>query len=254
MTENSLLWNTPPSSLALSEDEVHIWRTPLSFNEPLTRRLRDILIPEEQTKAQKFYFEKDRQHWTAARAILRILLGMYLNIAPSRVQFHSNQYGKPSLALHHASSITFNLSHSQGYALYAFTHTKQLGIDIEYMKADIDYASIAQHYFSPYEQETLASLPAEKQKIAFYYGWTRKEAYIKARGKGLSIPLNQFDVTLQPGKPAQFLQSREPDQANQQWSLYNIALDDDFAAALAVENTYNTLHFWSVETLLKPIQ
>jgi 4'-phosphopantetheinyl transferase len=164
---------------------------------------------------------------------------------PSQLRFGSNAYGKPFLAFSSLSpTLHFNLSHSAGLALYAFSYARQVGIDVEYKRADIDYDSLAKVSFSPNEQALLYSLPDNLKRNAFFHCWTRKEAYIKARGKGFSIPTHKFGVTIMPGEPAALLQSQEDPQEITRWSLQDLALGTGFAGALAVEGTGWSLSCW----------
>ena len=125
MIEN--LWQKPTTSIQLTEHEVHVWRAQLSISPEATSRFQRILSPEEYAKAQRFYFEKDRQYWVAAHGILRVLLSLYTQQAPKEIAFQVNAYGKPSLpAIDPQPLLQFNLSHSKELALYAFTHTRQI--------------------------------------------------------------------------------------------------------------------------------
>ena len=140
--------------------------------------------------------------------------------------------------------LQFNLSHSHNLALYAFTYTRQLGIDIEYKRPNIEYDALARVSFSPNAQATLHTIPNHLKHDAFYNCWTRKEAYIKARGKGISIPLDQFDVSLLPGEPAALLHSREDPQAATRWTLHELPPIPNYATALATEGHDWTLTCW----------
>ena len=153
-------WLPPPATLTLQQGEVHLWRA--SLDQPATtfQRLQATLSPDEQARAARFHFDKDRIHYITARGILRTLLCGYMNFNPRSLQFSYNSYGKPSLnSAAHDADIRFNLAHSRGLALYAFTVEREVGIDVEYMKPDIDLLALARHSFSPTEQAALRSLP-----------------------------------------------------------------------------------------------
>ncbi|HET8842449.1 MAG TPA: 4'-phosphopantetheinyl transferase superfamily protein [Ktedonobacteraceae bacterium] len=233
---NDEIWPIPSTFPLLAENEVHVWRMKL---EKLTDKIsffRRFLTDSEQEKAGRFYFEKDRQLWTAAHGLLRILLGQYLNADPLSIRFVTNDYGKPSLAQPAAEqNLHFNLSHSGGMALLAFTYGREVGVDVEQRRSDVEYENLSAHYFSSYECDVLRSLPLEVQEEAFFACWSRKEAYIKARGKGLSIVLDQFDVSLAPGEPARLLASREAPEAPDRWSLREILPGPGYAGALVTE-------------------
>ena len=245
MSNADHLWNTPPDNVILAENEVHVWRASLEALLSTIYELQCILSHEEFKRARQFYFEIDHLHWIVAHGILRRLLGHYLDIDPREVRFVTNGYGKPFIAYpSHGTRLHFNLSHSRDLALYAFTYDRHVGIDVEYMRADIDYEELAQYHFSPYECAVLQALPTAIRQEAFFLCWSRKEAYIKARGEGISIPLDQFDVSLTPGKPAALLGSREEPQVTARWSLHAITPGACYAGALVVEGTGWQLSCW----------
>jgi 4'-phosphopantetheinyl transferase len=156
-----------------------------------------------------------------------------------------NEYGKPALVYPpHGAHVHFNLSHSGELALYAFAYDKRVGIDVEYKRSDVEYEAIARVSFSPNEQAVLRSLPNEVKQEAFYNCWTRKEAYIKALGKGLSHPLDQFDVSLTPGESPALLADRQDPQAPARWSLCALAPEAHYAGALVVEGAGLQLTCW----------
>jgi len=207
--------------------------------------LQQVLIEEEVTRAKRFYFERDQHHFIIARGILRTLLGRYLHVNPSTLIFDYNPYGKPSLGSPLSeSNIHFNISHSHELILCAFTRGRQIGVDIEYMRSDIDYEQLAKHSFSPNEQAAFFAIPNAQRQQAFFNCWTRKEAYIKARGKGLSLPLDLFDVSLAPNEPATLLSSREDPQEVARWSFQNLFSYPDYAGAFVVEGFDWHVSYW----------
>jgi 4'-phosphopantetheinyl transferase len=238
-------WDIPPLHLQLQEQEVHVWQASLVVHESTFQDLQGVLVKEEVARAARYHFEKDRYPWIVARGILRILLGRYLNTAPDQLQFSSNDYGKPFLTFPTPSHrLQFNVSHSQDLALYAFAYDRQVGIDVEYKRAGLNYEALAKVSFSTDEQARLHSLPFEFKQDAFFNCWTRKEAYIKARGKGFSIPTDQFDVSFLPGEPAVLLQNREDPREITRWSLKELAPGIGYAGALAVEGVGWRLCCW----------
>jgi 4'-phosphopantetheinyl transferase len=251
MSDENQTWHVPPEEVALPANEVHVWRASLTgensdqSEHSRFSSLQRLLSVEERERAGKFYFERDRQNWTIAHGILRILLARYLATDPHSLRFETNAYGKPLLASpHSAAHLHFNLSHSGRLALYAFAFARQVGVDVEYMRSGIDYEELARYHFSRHEYAALQSLPAAQREEAFFLCWSRKEAYIKARGKGVSIPLKQFDVSLTPGEPTTLLGSREDPLAPAQWSLHALAPGTDYAGALAVEGFGWRLSRW----------
>jgi len=238
-------WRAPPGMLVLGNDEVHVWRATLDQPPSQIQSLLHNLAADEQARAERFCFERDREHFIAARGVLRAILGGYLNREPQRLSFCYNSYGKPALAGESdGDAIRFSVSHSHGVALYAVGRGRDVGIDLERIRSDVAVAQIAERYFSRREVATLRALPAEAQRQAFFLGWTRKEAYIKARGEGLSLPLDQFDVSLAPGEPAAVLGTqRDPFEASR-WSLQELTPAPGYAAALAVEGHGWRLTCW----------
>src|SRR5947209_2375489 len=229
-------WLVPPEDLPLLEDEVHVWRASLEQPEATIQNLRQMLAADELAKAGRFHFEKDRTCFIVAHGLLRTLLGRYLHMQAGQLRFCVNAYGKPSLhPSFHEQALNFNLSHSQNLALYAFTFRRQVGIDVEYMRADVDFEGVARHSFSPVERNVLHALPAEERPQAFYNCWTRKEAYIKARGMGLYLPLASFDVSMKSGEPAALLTSREDARETSGWTFEELLPGEGYAGALVVE-------------------
>lgn len=245
MENMDTIWKNAPEEIELATNEVHVWRIHLATPPDALQRARQILTEEERTKAQRFYFEKDRHHWSIARGTLRILLGKYLQTAPQAIRLRTNDYGKPYLAYPQPEvPFYFNISHSQDLALCAFTRGREIGVDVEYKRENINYDELARYSFSPYEQAKLLPLPATQKYHAFFQCWTRKEAYIKARGMGLSLPLGLFDVSFLPDEPPALLDSREDPQEVERWTMRNLIPGPGYAGALIVEGTDWHLQNW----------
>jgi 4'-phosphopantetheinyl transferase len=246
--QNTEEWEIPIEQVVLAEDEVHVWRA--SVLQPLAtiQYLQSFLSEDEIARAARFYFEKDRHRYIVTHGLLRILLACYLNSIDARqLQFCNNAYGKPSLDLNRQDhALNFNLSHSHELVLFAFTYVRQIGVDIEYMRPDVDYEALTKHYFSSLENKMLQTLLISARLEAFYRCWTRKEAYIKARGKGLSIPLDVFDVSLRPDEPAALLNSREDPHETASWRLCALHPAPNYAGALAVEGDIWRLRCWQL--------
>jgi len=222
-------------TLSLGDDEVHVWRVDLSAAAATQTQWEQFLSPDERERTARFHFEKDRLHFSAARSWLRIVLGRYLESAPGSLRFRYAEKGKPSLdSSQEANRLTFNISHSGGLALFAFTRGRELGIDVEGIRRDFDTEAIARRFFSAAEQARLSDLPADQRPEAFFRCWTRKEAYIKARGEGLSLPLHQFDVSIGIGDQNALLATRPDPGEARLWSLSDLEGGQGFAAAIAV--------------------
>jgi 4'-phosphopantetheinyl transferase len=242
------LWSPLPKVLSLGNDEVHVWRVTLDLETSQLNSLRQILSVDEQARGERFYFQKDHERFIAARGLLRTILGHYLGREPGQLQFGYGPHGKPYLAGEWSwSGFRFNISHSQGLALYAITQGREVGVDIEYIRPHSAHKQIAHRFFSPREVMTLNALPPHLQQEAFFNCWTRKEAYIKAKGKGLSFPLNQFSVSLTPGEPAALLHVQEDPQETSRWSLQTLDPGPGYVAALAVEGQDWQLKCWQMK-------
>jgi 4'-phosphopantetheinyl transferase len=229
-------WCPAPEPLLLGPDEVHVLRATLDLPLSWVQTLQQTLAEEEQIRAAQFHFPKDRMRFIVARGLLRAILGRYLAREPCTLQFCYNQYGKPTFVRESGSdALSFNMTHSHGMALYAITCSRIIGIDLEYISTDVSSEQIAERFFSAYEVRMLRAIPKQIQHEAFFCCWTRKEAYLKARGMGLSLDLNEFDVSVTPGAPAELLSTREENQDIARWSLYDLFPGPGYVAALAVE-------------------
>jgi 4'-phosphopantetheinyl transferase len=214
---------------------VHIWRTRLDGPAGPGVQLERFLAQDELARAERYHFAQDRQRYVARRFCLRWLLGRYLDVPAAQIRFRYNAYGKPGLAADFAGSrLSFNVSHSAGIALFGFTQCGELGVDLERIRLDFDYLAIGRRFFSPAEQARLAALPIERRPEAFFACWTRKEAYVKARGEGLSIPLEAFDVSLEPGQAAGLLAVRGRPEDPERWVLHSLEPAPGYAGAACV--------------------
>ncbi len=243
MTEFAHAWHLPDDRLTLSSQDVHVWRASLSVSETRLADFQATLADDERERAARVRNPLHGAHYTVGRGVLRMLLGRYLNRSPQDIRFAYSEYGKPFIAKA-IVTLRFNLSHSQDLALYAFTHQREIGVDIEYIRPVPSRDQIAEQFFSPNETRTLRALPATQQDLGFFHCWTRKEAYIKAHGEGLSLPLDQFDVSLIPGEPAVLLETRVAADYAERWALCALQPGDDYRAALAVEGHDWTLSTW----------
>ena len=245
MTALDCLWIPPPADLALSSDEVHVWRASLDLPASCIQSLQPTLAADELSRAERFYFQKDRQHFIVARRLLRAILSRYLDMKPGQLRFCYSDHGKPSLApMSGQKTLNFNLSHSDGLALYGITRGREIGIDLERVRPVAEVEQIAERFFSAQENAVFRTLPASLKHEAFFTCWTRKEAYIKARGEGLSLSLDQFDVSLVPGEPAMLLSTRGDPREALRWLLRELMPGPGYVAALAVEGHDWRLAYW----------
>lgn len=233
-------WETPPQQLTLEADEIHVWRAHLDCNESVLGPLEATLASDEKARADRFVFPRDRNAFIATRGILRELLGRYVHLAAVNLEFDYGAQGKPTLRTKSPQqSVQFNVSHSHGVALLAFAPGRHVGVDVELVRPDFAGEKIAERFFSPQEVAELRALPATLQDEGFFLCWTRKEAYIKARGEGLQIPLKSFHVSLTPGKP-ELLQAAD----SSRWSLRSLRPDSRYVGAIVGEGQGWRLRGW----------
>lgn len=234
-------WISPSDSLHIESRHVDVWRIFLNLQVDSVKLAESTLSVDEARRAARFHFPKDRDHFIAAHGILRQIVGRYLHCNPRELTFSVNQYGKPALV---NSDLEFNLSHSGNFALLAVTQNRKVGVDVECIRQGISSHVIAQQYFSKAEVAELQSLPMEQRETAFFTCWTRKEAYIKAQGLGLSLPLESFDVSLTPGQPAVLRATRPDPQEAARWTLLSLYVDPKYGGSLAVEGRDLDFRLW----------
>jgi 4'-phosphopantetheinyl transferase len=229
----------------LNGDEVHVWRAALNVEASRVKSSWHLLSTDERVRADRFRFPKDRDHFIVAHGLLRAIISRYLDAAPDELRFFYGRYGKPALGDESGrDSLRFNLSHSRALAVYALSRGRDVGVDVEYIRPEMADEKIAEHFFSPREVAVLRSLPIESQPEAFFNCWTRKEAYVKATGKGLTLRLDQFDVSLIPGTPAALLRTVGNRRETSRWSLQELLPGPGYVGALAVEGHNWQLRCW----------
>ncbi len=230
----------------LPENEVHLWRVDLDSLRESESRWQKILSADESARASRFRFAIDRQRFVVSRGLLRTILGNYLAADPGSLTFSYSSKDKPSLAQPYSETgVCFNLSHSGTVVLLAFTRGRDVGVDVEQVRSDFDVAAIARRFFSRHEQKQLAALAKEKGFEAFFRCWTRKEAYIKATGDGLSLPLHQFDVSIAVGDEDALLATRPDAAESGLWSLREVPAGEGYVAALCVGGRDWKLRDWT---------
>ena len=238
-------WKLPPKSVRLEDDDVHVWSALLDISEENVQYFLQLLDLEEQTRANSFFFELDRTRFIASHGLLRIILSSYVNIEPDKLHFSYNSQGKPYLVeTFQDKKLQFNMSHSQAFALYAVTFNRQVGVDLEhiYLIAEIDL--LANHILTEREKGEWRKYPAnERLEILFRY-WACKEAYVKATGEGLALPLEKIHISLMPGSEAGLIRSDHSIREESRWSLQELHPVPGFAAALVVEGFDYRLNSW----------
>jgi 4'-phosphopantetheinyl transferase len=240
-TSSKAIWSYPPDTLDLQPHQVDVWRVSLDLPTDSVKLLESSLSADESQRAARFHFPADRDRYIAAHGCLRDVLARYIHCRPDQLNFSTNQYGKPALRDH---KLEFNLSHSGDFALVAVTRKCKVGVDVERIRLNIEVESIATRYFSQREVSELMSLPSNQRALAFYIGWTRKEAYIKAQGLGLSLPLESFDVALTPNEPAILRATRPDPQEAARWTLRSLEIDPHYESAVVAEGQRVEFRLW----------
>jgi 4'-phosphopantetheinyl transferase len=212
---------------------VDLWAVDLDAEE--TAVYEPILVEDELARASRFHFDRDRQRYIVGRGRLRLLLGQYLGLLPEQVRLAYSEHGKPYLPPQPAQPVLhFNVTHSQQFALLAFAWGRRLGVDIEVIRPLTNMAAMVRRFFAPAEVAAWEAISPDRQVEAFYCGWTRKEAFIKAIGDGLSYPLDQFVVNLHPDESAQLLSVAGSIAAAEKWEMVAIRPFSHTVAALIV--------------------
>ncbi|MDZ4857897.1 MAG: 4'-phosphopantetheinyl transferase superfamily protein [Candidatus Hydrogenedentes bacterium] len=227
------MWESPQQFPELRAGDVHVWKIPLNQTPAVICALSRALASDERERAARFHFEKGRQQYIVSRGALRELLGGYLGESAAAIRFDYSPRGKPGLDTAHASDIAFNLTHSGALALAAFARGARVGVDIERMRDEFDSQRIADRFFTPEESAALRGADESERLLRFAEQWTRKESFIKARGEGLSFPLDAFSILLE-GEELALRIAQSPVEAGR-WTVRDLEIDEGYAAALCVE-------------------
>jgi len=229
-------WHVPIKFQILKPCEAHVWLVSIKNFIFQLEEFWQILSCNEKKQAQRFVFTQHRERFIVVHGALRQLLANYLSTSPETIDFIYDSYGKPKV-----ENISFNISHSRDLALFAFTKNFDVGVDMEFVKKDFAGDNIARRFFSKYEMQTLLKLPIAEHTSAFFNCWTRKEAFIKAIGKGLSFPLNKFDVNIGYSQKSLLLNVRSDEYKASDWKLIDLNPHPNYAAALAVRSNIDKI-------------
>jgi 4'-phosphopantetheinyl transferase len=233
-SQDAETWRSPPPP-PLGVHAVHVWRIQLDDRD--TSALWPVLSAEEQARARRFHQERHRRQYVIAHGTLRRILGEYAGLAPSELAFETGEFGKPSLLNHSGPQrLEFNLSHSGDLALVAVARGGLVGVDVERWNGDVEHLDVAEHFFSPGEQRALRALAGSRELLTagFFAAWSRKEAYLKASGRGVTGGLHHFDVSLAPDEPARLLGDRHDHAATERWTMTSLEPAAGYSAALVV--------------------
>jgi len=234
MPHCKILWPSPPPQLSLEQSAPHVWAARLDVPAAARANFASTLSPLETERAARFHFARHRDRFIAARGLLRSLLGHYLQIVPSKIEFDYGPNGKPLLPGAFAKEqLHFNLTHSEDLALIAVARGEPVGVDVERIRTLSDADELVSRFFSVRENASFQKLPESQRPAAFFNLWTRKEAWLKATGEGIGHLLNRVEVSFLPGEPASLLSLPGELYVNAPWTLQDLAPAPGFAAALA---------------------
>ncbi len=239
-------WEFGPKNPELSDSNIHVWRIQLPIQDGLSNILLQHLSDDEKSRMDKYHFAVDKSRFLAARAALRQLISYYLDTSPEKIPFNYTEFGKPFIDIIDAP-LKFNLSHANNCILIAITKNADIGIDVEEMKPEIDLLGVARLILNDNEYNKLQALREEERVFAFYRAWTRKEAFIKAIGKGFSFPLKQVEVTLLPEETNQIVAiegSHNKGNKDTQWRLIEIIPGPNYLSSLAVAENIQNINLW----------
>ena len=222
---------------------LHVWRILLNQSEEVIRALEEHLSMDEIRRADRYRQERDRSRYIVAHGALRELLADYMAQTPRDISFGHTATGKPFLIDKGGEQrLRFNLSHSGEWALVGLALSTEVGIDIEQIDSDVSVEAIAERFFSRSEFEALQRVPFEQRRTAFFFAWTRKEAYVKARGEGIADRLRNFSVSVDPEQSALLLTDSIDASATLHWRIYDLHSIPNYAAAVAAEGTTHQIH------------
>lgn len=237
-------------SQPLTDSDLHIWCASLNASPENLSYYLSLLSPDEVRRAERFYFERDRNRFIIGHGLLRFLLGGYLNMNPAEIVFVYGEYGKPSLKPVETNKVLeFNVAHSQDLVLYAFNWDRKVGIDVEYMIPLADMDDFARQFFSPKESQFINSLSGKQKEDAFFKTWTCKEAFMKANGTGLTIPINQVEITLSANEEVRLNSIGSDNDELARWHLELFEPISGYQAAMAVEGYDGRCFFRSYPTI-----
>jgi 4'-phosphopantetheinyl transferase len=238
-------WSKAPSTLSWPTGWIDVWKVRL--DEPQSAGSEaNVLSLDEEARGSRFHFEKDRDYFIRCRSALRCLLANYLALTASEARFDYATGGKPRLAAdQNPRALEFNVSHSGNIALIAVGAERRVGVDVEKIRLDVDTDALAERFFSVHERAGLRALPDHVRVAGFFACWTRKEAFLKATGDGLSFPLADFSVSTHPDLPPQVEEIREDIEAGKKWSLGDLSVGDDYRATVASDTSFSVLNTYA---------
>ncbi len=235
-------WPEGPLHPSMTADAVDVWRIELGRNAGDLQRDARLLSTDEEARAGRFRFDTHRHRFIARRAALRRILGRYLHAPPADLHFQTNRHGKPRLES--SSPVRFSASHTHDLALVAVAERHELGVDIERLDRAVELQRLARRFFAPAEADVIAGCEGAAAVAAFFACWTRKEAYVKARGVGLSMGLDTFEVAIDPAAPVALLRTDDDPAQRRRWSMFHLEPGAGYCGALTVEGADPSIRRW----------
>jgi 4'-phosphopantetheinyl transferase len=241
MAPDAIIWPVPPDKVALGAIDVHVWAAPLEQPPSLVSRCAAVLSPDEVERASRFRFDKHRNRFIVGRAMLRSLLGEYLDCLPRQLEFVYGVHGKPALTGEFPEALHYNVAHSDDILLVAVTRVGAVGVDVEQIRPVSEADELVERFFSPRENALFKKLSPDQKSIAFFNLWTRKEAWLKATGEGIAHSLNRVEVTFLPGEAPELLALPQNSGSKNDWILRELIPATGFTGALALPNLRFTI-------------
>ncbi len=240
-------WSPAPPKIELTSKEIHLWLAPLESMAPYIGFLQSTLAPDEMERAEHFHYTKDRNCYIATHGLLRKILSRYINISPERIRFQYNIHGKPYLKpLHNKAELQFNMSHSFDFALYGIAYNDEIGIDIEQISPIPEIDKLMDDYFTVEEKSHFKMLSLNDRIEKFFRYWTLKEAYMKAKGRGLDLSVSQVEVQEESGKFIGLIDVKEKSKETSHWSIYSLSPAAGYAAAAVTKKSCWNLSCWQI--------
>jgi len=239
------------TKIHLKPNTVHIWSLNFVVNDDAYNKYHSLLSEDEKTRASKFKFYKDKRCYVVGKGVLRLLSGKYLNNDAKAIVFEYGKQGKPKFK--YEAHLNFNVSHSGDIAIIGFVYDHTIGIDIEIIKDDFDTLEIANNFFSKKEIAELRKIPNPQKHIAFYRCWTRKESFIKAKGQGLSFPLDSFSVSIDSDEKSELLETKWDEHEKNFWNLFSFSPKEKYIGAISVRGEVNKVQYFNFNDYFKTL-
>ena len=237
-------WRKPPRDLLPDQDFVDVWRSEIDLPENEVSHYQAMLSSEELQRAERFKFASKRREYIVTRGLLRSALGLLMKVGGEEIGFSYTAENKPVLEnVPQQEQLVFNASHSHGQAVVAVSLNRQLGVDIEKIRNDVEYEKLATRYFSENEQQALKDYQGDRRE-AFFATWTRKEAFVKAVGKGIAYGLSEFDVNVDPKLEPVMLATRWQVDDAHNWFMAKLPTARDYQACVAADGGEFSLRLW----------